>query len=151
MTIQFDVPGIPFPQPRPRITIRNGHAWAYEKDNCKAWKEAVLLVATSKFSRINAPVDCPIHVSLFFRMPLLKSKSKSLAGHIHVGRGDIDNLSKLVLDCCTKAGAWKDDCRVWGLRAEKFYTLYPGEEGVSVTIDYRDANEIGGIEIAKGV
>jgi len=90
----------------------------------------------------------PINLKLVFWLPRPTSLSKKV--EYHLKRPDLDNLCKSTMDAMTKAGAWKDDSQIYRLTAEKFYAG-KGGECCTVTIEYKDANEIGGIDIEKGV
>jgi Holliday junction resolvase RusA-like endonuclease len=134
MTIQFDIPGIPFPQPRPRVTIRNGHAWAYHSEKVKPWKETVEIITKQELAKYHSYSDLPVSLKLEFRLPRPKSLSKKVL--YHVKRPDLDNEIKSCCDAMTKAGAWKDDSQIYMLSSEKKYAL-PGLEGCKVTIEYK--------------
>ena len=41
-------------------------------------------------------------------------------------RPDVDNLSKMLLDCMTHCGFWDDDAQVASLVIEKFWSTQPG-------------------------
>lgn len=47
-------------------------------------------------------------------------------GEYRVTRPDTDNLQKLLKDCMTDAGFWKDDAQVCCEIVEKFWTEIPG-------------------------
>jgi Holliday junction resolvase RusA-like endonuclease len=148
MTIQFDIPGIAFPQPRPRITIRNGHAWAYESERVRPWKQAVEISTRINLTKSVFYSEVPVYLKLAFWLPRPKSLPKKIDRHVK--RPDLDNVIKSTVDAMTRAGAWKDDSQIYKLTAEKLYAP-EGGECCTVIIEYKDANEIGGIEIEKGV
>lgn len=54
----------------------------------------------------------------------LKGKHKD--GEYRVSRPDTDNLQKLLKDCMTEAGFWKDDAQVCVERVEKLWSARPG-------------------------
>ena len=67
----------------------------------------------------------PVAISLTFRFEIAKSRKDLIQGDHHVGRPDVDNLKKLVLDAMTRAGVWwKDDSQVCIARGEKVYDFY---------------------------
>ena len=43
-----------------------------------------------------------------------------------ITKPDCDNLVKLILDCCTSLGFWKDDALISSLIVQKFYDNIPG-------------------------
>jgi Holliday junction resolvase RusA-like endonuclease len=70
-----------------------------------------------------------VSVSITFAMPRPKSHSgakglKASAPVAHVGKPDVDNLAKLILDQLTRSGnVWRDDSQVVSLMAHKFWAL----------------------------
>lgn len=53
-------------------------------------------------------------------------KGKHRDGEPKSTRPDVDNMTKMFLDCCTKTGFWTDDSLVVSLIIEKFYATIPG-------------------------
>ena len=53
-------------------------------------------------------------------------KGKHNDGEYRITRPDTDNLQKLLKDCMTMCGFWKDDCLVASEIVEKFWTEVPG-------------------------
>jgi Holliday junction resolvase RusA-like endonuclease len=52
----------------------------------------------------------------------------------HVGKPDVDNLAKLILDQVTRSGnVWRDDSQVVSLTVHKFWAVGT-EQGCSVSI-----------------
>ena len=47
-------------------------------------------------------------------------------GEYKYTKPDLDNSQKLLQDCMTNLGFWKDDCYVASLVAEKFWADQPG-------------------------
>lgn len=47
-------------------------------------------------------------------------------GEYKVTKPDLDNASKLLLDCCTKLRFWNDDAQISSLVSEKFWADTPG-------------------------
>lgn len=47
-------------------------------------------------------------------------------GEYKTTKPDTDNMIKLLKDCMTKAGFWKDDAQVASEITEKFFGLHPG-------------------------
>jgi Holliday junction resolvase RusA-like endonuclease len=81
----------------------------------------------------------PVSVSITFAMPRPKSHSgtkglKPSAPVVHVGKPDVDNLAKLILDQITRSGCvWRDDSQVVSLTVHKFWAV-ANEQGCSVSI-----------------
>lgn len=53
-------------------------------------------------------------------------KGKHNDGEYRITKPDTDNLQKLLKDCMTDAGFWKDDCLVASEIIEKFWADIPG-------------------------
>ena len=53
-------------------------------------------------------------------------KGKHVDGEYRTTKPDTDNLQKLLKDCMTQCGFWKDDCLVACEIAEKFWAKIPG-------------------------
>lgn len=53
-------------------------------------------------------------------------KGKHSNGEYRTTKPDTDNLQKLLKDCMTAAGFWKDDCLVASEVIEKFWADIPG-------------------------
>lgn len=120
VTVLFEVPGDPVPQPRPRVSTAYGSARAYvpQSHPVHGYRQAVQLAAVAAGAQAHdSPVDVEI-VAVFARP---KSHRK---GSTTQPRQDVDNVAKAVLDALTGV-AWDDDRQVRRLTIEKSY----GEEG----------------------
>lgn len=53
-------------------------------------------------------------------------KGRHRDGEYRTSRPDTDNLQKLLKDCMTQAGFWKDDAQVASELCEKFWAEKPG-------------------------
>jgi len=143
-TLAFTITGEPKGQPRPRAFARkmgNVHvARFYDSDVADEWKRAVrrALFETLEQTRWELTL-AQVSVSITFAMPRPKSHSgakglKLSAPVAHVGKPDVDNLAKLILDQITKSGRiWRDDSQVVSLTVHKFWAV-PNEQGCSVSI-----------------
>jgi Holliday junction resolvase RusA-like endonuclease len=144
-TLAFQVTGEPKGQPRPRAFARKMGAVHvarfYDSDVADTWKGAVMLaiIEAAKFRKWEMTLD-PVLVTINFAMPRPKSHIganglKASAPKHHVGKPDVDNLAKLVLDRITKSGrVWRDDSQVVTLIVHKFWAM-GGDHGCSVWID----------------
>ena len=143
-TLTFQVTGEPKGQPRPRAFARkmgNVHvARFYDSDVADTWKSAVYLEVLGAAYRAGWQVTTgPVSVSLNFAMPRPKSHFgakglKPSAPAAHVGKPDVDNLAKLILDQLTRSGnVWRDDSQVVSLSVHKFWAV-GAEQGCSVSI-----------------
>lgn len=85
--------------------------------------------------RPDQPLDEPVQVTLRMTFPYRKSEPKrnQVPGGIpHTSRPDVDNLSKIWLDCLTKAGFLRDDslaCSLWCMKR------WGGTPGVQIEIE----------------
>lgn len=81
------------------------------------------------------PSECPIALSIEFRY---SAKSKKLRGTWKTSRPDVDNVAKLLIDCMTKAGFWKDDSQIVRLTLEKNYSE---KELAEIVVTWREVSE----------
>ena len=143
-TITFSVQGEPKGQPRPRAFARKMGAVHvarfYDSDVADGWKNAVTFAVIEAARKDKwLPTLHAVSVSLNFAMPRPKSHSgakglKPSAPVDHVGKPDVDNLAKLVLDRITRSERiWRDDSQVVSLTVHKFYAV-SSEQGCSVSI-----------------
>ena len=144
-TLTFQVHGQPKGQPRPRAFARKMGsihvARFYDSDVADAWKSAVMLaiMQAAKVGNGWHFTSEAVSVSITFAMPRPKSHSgakelKPSAPVAHVGKPDVDNLAKLILDQLTRSGnVWRDDSQVVSLTVHKFWAT-GAEQGCSVSI-----------------
>jgi Holliday junction resolvase RusA-like endonuclease len=112
----------------------------YDSDVADVWKRAVrrALFETLEQTRWELTL-AQVSVSITFAMPRPKSHSgakglKPSAPVAHVGKPDVDNLAKLILDQITRSGnVWRDDSQVVSLTVHKFWAV-ANEQGCSVSI-----------------
>ena len=143
-TLTFQVTGEPKGQPRPRAFARKMGAVHvarfYDSDVADVWKflVQVALLEMLKQNRWELTLE-PVSVSITFAMPRPKSHSgtkglKPSAPVAHVGKPDVDNLAKLILDQITRSECvWRDDSQVVSLTVHKFWAV-ANEQGCSVSI-----------------
>ena len=89
-----------------RVTVRGGKPMFYKS---RALKDAkALFVDELRMHHPDQPLEGPVrlHVTWFFPSKTHKD------GEWRVTRPDTDNLQKLLKDCMTEAGFWKDDAQV---------------------------------------
>ena len=131
----FFVAGTPKPQPRPRAFAFQGHARVYDAHTAEGWKSSIADAA-----RPHCPSEAtrgPVTVNMEFRFARPKHHFgmgrnegvlKSSAPEQHLGRPDLDNLAKAVLDAMTELGFWRDDSQVVRMMVTKRYDDRPGVE-----------------------
>ena len=143
-TLTFQVTGEPKGQPRPRAFARKMGAVHvarfYDSDVADEWKSAVQIALLEMATQTRWELTLgPVSVSLTFAMPRPKSHFgakglKPSAPVAHVGKPDVDNLAKLILDQLTRSGnVWRDDSQVVSLTVHKFWAV-ANEQGCSVSI-----------------
>jgi len=130
--INFILIRTPIPQSRPRITFKNGKAWAYE--SAKVKKEKLTIGALAKRYMIDhnlKPITKPFWMTIKCGMPIPKCWSKiktqdAIDGKIMPcgNRNDWDNLGKLVSDALNKI-CYEDDSLCCEARVCKYYDERP--------------------------
>lgn len=137
--VAFFVPGLPVAQPRQRTRVVNSGGrmiaanYTPAGDPVNAFKAAIRLI----FSQHRPPkvFDGPLRVTLEFRFPRGASTPKKFADQLlwKLGKKDIDNLSKAVMDALN-AIAYHDDRQIVDLHASKIEVRATDEPGVAVEI-----------------
>ena len=99
---------------------KTGKAFLYNSDEVKAAKEK--LTAYLWQHRPEKPYTTG--VMLFVRWYFPRGKHPN--GSYRITKPDTDNLQKLLKDCMTKCGFWKDDALVASEHVEKLWGEIPG-------------------------
>lgn len=132
--MQFDIPGSPIGQGRPKFSTINGHAVAYDPEKSRNYKAYVKLLATQAmkeqgFEMIEGP--CSLDILAFFEVPKSKSKKfkeRALSGlEYPTKKPDIDNIIKAIQDALNGL-AYKDDALIVKLGVVKLYSEIPRVE-----------------------
>lgn len=123
--VEFFVTGNPKGQPRPRAFARAGKARVYDPGTAEGWKGQIALAA--RRYRPPKPIDVAVGVQLQFMLPrprahFGKSGLKTSAPEFPLGKPDLDNLAKAVLDALVLIGFLRDDRLVRRLSLSKHYT-----------------------------
>lgn len=130
MTISFEVPGVPVPQSRPRVS-RYG---TYYPPKVKAYREYVSAIAKAAM-RGREPMQGALEMScVFFFTPPKNTPKKALSamyGTYYIGKKDTDNLVKGVADALIGI-CYVDDSQIVVLHASKVYADKPRAEIVIV-------------------
>jgi len=103
-----------------KVTVRNGKPIFYEPQELKearAKLEAYLI----KFKPAQ-PIASGIRLTVKWLFP----KGSHRNGEYRITKPDTDNLQKLLKDCMTRTGFWKDDALVCSEICEKFWADVPG-------------------------
>lgn len=120
--VDITVRGEPKAQPRPRAFARNGKARVYTPGTAEAWKGQVAHAVGPR-----EPYEGPVGVMLIFALPRPKAQwakggvPKATAPAYPVGKPDLDNLAKGVLDVLTTMRVWRDDSQAVSLDVAKRY------------------------------
>jgi Holliday junction resolvase RusA-like endonuclease len=75
------------------------------------------------------PLESAVSLRVIFFMPSGKNPNCP-----HIAVPDIDNLLKSTMDALTEAGAWKDDCQVCQVTAEKRHAVHKDQVGAEILI-----------------
>ena len=134
--VTFTVHGIPKAQPRVKAFTRGKHAGVYTPAVADDWKTLVALECSRR--RPATPATGYVAVDLTFLLPRPKRPKADLP----IGKPDVDNLAKAVLDVMTACGWWRDDSQITSLSVRKVYELPEGGwSGVLVDVELMDLPE----------
>ena len=121
MDFHFFMPMIPptITQQEHKVTIRNGRPIFYEPAELKAARSE-LLDSVARFAP-EKELTGPIRLTTKWIWP-----SGSEDFHWKTTKPDTDNLIKMLKDCMTRAGFWRDDAQVASEITEKAEGPHPG-------------------------
>ena len=103
-----------------KVTIVNGRPVFYDPPELKAAKEK--LISNLYKYRIMDPYRTGVRLITKWCFP----KKKHQDGEYRITKPDTDNLQKMLKDCMTLVGFWKDDALVASEITEKFWAETPG-------------------------
>jgi Holliday junction resolvase RusA-like endonuclease len=112
----FTIEGKPVPASRPKVARFGVY---YPKSHTQ--REQYLNSVLPTFLGNQSALDEPVEVRILSVIPPYKTSDYPTA------RCDVDNLSKLPMDCMTKASFWTDDSLVVALTSLKRFAR-PGED-----------------------
>ena len=122
MSLEFFMPMVP-----PTVThqekkwrVVNGKPVPYEPDEVKSAR-AKLSAHLGRFRPV-APARGGVALVVKWCFP----RGGHADGEYRVTKPDVDNIQKLLMDCRTAVGFWKDDAQVASLVVEKFWAEVPG-------------------------
>lgn len=127
LVIEFFIPMIPptTTHQQKQVTVRNGKPVFYEPPELKD--------ARAKFTahlaqhKIERPITRPVRITTKWLYLIPDSrKGYTRDGEYKTTKPDTDNMIKLLKDCMTKLGFWKDDAQVASEITEKFWAEKPG-------------------------
>lgn len=90
-----------------KVAVINGRPIFYDTPAIKNAKK--LLCAELLKNKPSSPIEGPVALTVVWFFPKGKSHKN---GEWRITRPDTDNLEKLLKDCMTKCGFWKDDAQV---------------------------------------
>jgi len=135
MQIIFDVAGDPRGKGRPRFSRFGKFTKVYTDQQTLDYETAIGVSAAHAMGS-SQPIETPVAVFLYIRLPIPQSYSKKrseacLSGSEHpTKKPDIDNVAKVFLDAMNGI-VYKDDTQVIQMHVNKVYAL---ESGVDVMI-----------------
>lgn len=103
-----------------KVTVKNGRPCVYEPSELKEARAKL----TAHLSR-HVP-DKPFARAVRFTVKWCFPKGRHGDGEYRTTKPDTDNLQKLLKDCMTEVGFWKDDCLVASEICEKFWADVTG-------------------------
>ena len=99
-----------------KIRIQNGKPMTYEPVELKTLRSKLMGLLVKY--RPEAPLVGPIQLVTKWIYP---ARGKHASGEYKTTKPDTDNMIKLLKDCMTDCGYWKDDAHVASEVTEKFY------------------------------
>lgn len=146
---KISVPGDPKGQPRPRACFRGGKVRMYDPGTADAWKRGIVEAARAAglYRLPVAPWYC-IYVLCYVSRPKSHFTPKgglkpgADVGRKAVGKPDVDNILKVVMDGLEDAGVFPDDKLVSRATITRLYAK-PGEKPethIFVTLGGGDEN-----------
>ncbi|MGG2111936.1 RusA family crossover junction endodeoxyribonuclease [Lysinibacillus pakistanensis] len=104
-----------------QVTIQNGKPVFYEPAELKAARAKLMAYLGQHVPK--SKYDSSIRLMVKWCFPIT---GKHQDGEYKYTKPDTDNLQKLLKDCMTTCGYWKDDALVVSEIVEKFWAKIPG-------------------------
>ena len=104
-----------------KVMIKNNKPCFYDPSELKAARQK--LQASLANHKPEATYQGPIRLIVKWLFPVV---GKHESGEWKATKPDTDNLQKLLKDCMTRCGYWKDDALVASEIVEKFWSNIPG-------------------------
>lgn len=123
MKIQFFLPMIPptVTAQEHKVTVRNGKPVFYDPPEVSDAKSK--LTAALSQHKVSQPYSSAVRLIVKWLFPI---KGRHSDGEYKATKPDTDNLQKMLKDCMTSCGFWKDDALVASEICEKFYADITG-------------------------
>ncbi|HCW27688.1 MAG TPA: RusA family crossover junction endodeoxyribonuclease [Lachnoclostridium sp.] len=103
-----------------QVHVVNGKPVFYEPADLKAARQK--LIGHLAGYKPGHPFEHGVRLMVKWCFPRGKHKN----GEYRITKPDTDNLQKLLKDCMTECGFWKDDAQVASEIVEKFWSEVPG-------------------------
>lgn len=104
-----------------KVTVVNGRPVFYDPPELKAAKEK--LISHLYKHRLMEPYKGGVRLTVKWLFP---KGEKHKDGEYRITKPDTDNLQKMLKDCMTLVGFWKDDALVASEIVEKLWAEVPG-------------------------
>ncbi len=114
-----DVPTVTHQQKRTKIV--SGKVIHYEDARLKDARDKFMSSLHSSGTVPDKPLSCGVRLIVKWLFPIKTKKKGRVHGMYKLTKPDTDNLQKLLKDCMTEAGYWKDDALVVSEIVEKFW------------------------------
>ena len=111
-----------------KVMVRNGKPVFFDPPELKAARQK--LVDNLALHRPGQPLDGPLELVATWCFP---TEVKKQYGTYKVTKPDTDTLNKMLKDCMTQVGFWKDDAQVCREIIEKFWVA-PSLRGIFIRI-----------------
>ena len=111
-----------------KVSLVNGRPVFYDPAPVKAARK--LLIGSLIVHKPDQPITGPVALNVVWLFPRGKSHKH---GEWRVTRPDTDNLQKLLKDCMTRCGFWKDDAQVVREAVEKRWSDDPTGIYIEIT------------------
>lgn len=123
MKTQFFLPMIPptVTAQEHKVTVRNGKPVFYDPPEVSDAKSKI--TASLSQHKISQPYSSAVRLVVKWLFPI---KGRHSDGEYKATKPDTDNLQKMLKDCMTSCGFWKDDALVASEICEKFYADITG-------------------------
>lgn len=122
MTVEFFMAMVPptATHQEKKIRVQHGKPLVYEPEEVRQAREK--LRAHLGQHRIDSPLEGGVRLLVKWCFP----RGRHQDGTYRITKPDTDNLQKLLKDCMTAEGFWRDDAQVASEICEKFWAEVPG-------------------------
>ena len=104
-----------------KVTVKNGKPVFYEPQELKQARAKLTSYLAGYAPK--QPLSGALRLTVKWCFP---KGGKHSDGEYRITKPDTDNLNKLLKDCMTACGFWRDDCLVASEICEKFWAEVPG-------------------------